>query len=141
MSITSCSFTCPTDHTVRAIKTKLNHLERAANIRGPGSSHRVELCQRHCSEIILHHHPGLHDIQPEDCRDEDEYRDIRRLLAQAANDGDEAHHWRPLGPPLTTDEIFREIEAKRQARINDEPYRFERIEANIKRRRKAEERP
>ncbi len=80
-------------------------------------------------------------IQLDDCRDEDEYRDFRRLLAQAVNNGDEAYHWRPLGPPPTSDEIFQEIEAKRQARINGEPYRFERIEANIKRRRKAEARP
>lgn len=126
---------------MRAIKTKLNHLERTANIRGPGSVHRVELCQRHCSEIILHLHPGLHDVRPEDCRDEDEYRDIRRVLAQAASDGDEAHRWRPLGPPLTTDEIFQEIADIRQLRIDGEPSVYERIEANIKRRQKAEERP
>ncbi len=124
----------------RAIKTKLNHLERAANIRGPGSVYRVELAQRHCSTIILHRHPALHDVQPEDCRDDDEYRDIRRLQAQAENNGKEAQRWRRLNPPLTTDEIFQEIADKRQSRINGELSVYDRIESNIKRRRMAEKR-
>ncbi len=126
---------------MRAIKTKLNHLDRAAHIRGPGSVHRVGLAERHLATIILRRHPGLHDVRPGDCRDEDEYRDIRCVLAQAVNNGEAAYHWRRLGPPLSSDEIFQVIAAKRQARINGEPYRFERIGANIKRRRKAEKRP
>ncbi len=121
-----------------AIKTKLNRLERAANIRGPGSFHRVELCQRHCADIILHRHPGLHDVSREDCRDEDEYREIRCLLAEAANNGDEAYRWRRLCPPLTTDEIFQEIADIRQLRIDGEPSVYDRVEANIKRRQNAE---
>ena len=124
----------------RSIKTKLNHLERAANLRGPGSVYRVELAQRHCSTIILRLHPELHDVRREDCRDEDEYRDIRRLQAQAENNGKEAQRWRRLNPPPTTDEIFQEVADKRQSRINGELSVYDRIESNIKRRRKAEER-
>ncbi|MCZ6835786.1 MAG: hypothetical protein O7G85_08435 [Planctomycetota bacterium] len=126
---------------MKAIATKLNRLERAANLRGPGSHHRVELCERHIADILLRMHPALPDVEREDCHDEEEYRSIRRLLANSANNGDEAYRWRRLGPLLTRDEIFQKLDDIRQNHINGELSKYERIDGNIKRRQEAGERP
>ena len=91
------------------------------------TGYRVELALRHCSTIILHLHPELPDVRPEDCRDKDEYRDIRRLQSQAENNGKEAQRWRRLNPPLTADERWQEVADKRQSRINGELSVYDRI--------------
>jgi len=132
-----------------ATRNTLKRLERRAILHhGPKS--RVDTPVRLLAEIILRRHPDLVYVRSIDCADEDEHRQVQRLLANAAGIEPDwcapgtpapgSNHAHDAALPDTT-EIFAGLERLRQRRLAGEPTPWQRIEDNIRGRRNAETTP
>jgi hypothetical protein len=132
-----------------ATRTTVKRLERQAIVRH-GSDARVDTPVRLLAELILRWHPDLVHVRSIDCADEDEHRQVQRLLAEAAGiepdwcrppaPGSPGCHAREAALPDTA-QIIAGLQRLRQRRLAGEPTPWERIEDAIRRRRNMETAP
>jgi hypothetical protein len=100
--------------------------------------YRVDPCDRHLADIILRRHPDLRQVLPGDCATEEEYRRMKRIVAEADNDGCEAHRWcprpRPRTSPPDSEALWDEMRRIRRDGIDGIPSAYERVRKRIRER-------